>query len=87
MPTLAVACDTYTSGYTTFMAPRVNTEDLIDATEVARILGFKHRNAVSLYQRRYEDMPRPVVVRANGKIMLWHQPEVVKWGKKTGRTE
>jgi len=69
------------------MTPRVNAEDLIDATEVARILNFKHRNAVSLYQRRYKDMPRPVVVRANGKIMLWLRPEVVKWGKRTGRTE
>ena len=69
------------------MTPRVNTEDLIDAAEVARLLGFKRRNAVSLYQRRHEDMPRPVVVRSGGKTMLWLQPEIVKWGKKTGRIE
>jgi predicted DNA-binding transcriptional regulator AlpA len=67
------------------MSPRVNTEDLIDAGEVAHILGFKHRNAVSLYQRRYEDMPRPVVVRSSGRTMLWLRPEIIKWGKKTGR--
>jgi predicted DNA-binding transcriptional regulator AlpA len=69
------------------MSPRVNTEDLIDAAEVAQLLGFARRNAVSLYQRRYEDMPRPVVVRSNGKTMLWLRPEIVKWGKKTGRIE
>lgn len=69
------------------MAPRVNTEDLIDAGEVAQMLSFSHRNAVSLYQRRHEDMPRPVVIRSGGKTMLWLRSEIVKWGKKTGRIE
>ncbi len=67
------------------MTPRVNTDDLIDAAEVAELLGFAHRNAVSLYQRRYEDMPRPIVVRSNGKTMLWLRSEVIAWGKQTGR--
>jgi len=42
------------------MCPRVNTEDLIDAAEVSRILGLSHRNSVNTYLRRYPDMPRPV---------------------------
>jgi hypothetical protein len=43
------------------MARRVLLEELIDAHEVARILGLSHRNTVSLYLRRYPDMPRPVL--------------------------
>lgn len=61
------------------MAPRVNTEDLIDARAVADLLGLAHRNTVSVYQARYPDMPRPVVERAGGTIKLWLQPEVERW--------
>ena len=35
--------------YSSVMCPRVNTEDLIDAAEVSRILGLSHRNAVNTY--------------------------------------
>jgi glutathione-regulated potassium-efflux system ancillary protein KefG len=40
------------------MARRVPLDHLTDAQEVARILGLSHRNTVSLYQRRYPEMPR-----------------------------
>jgi predicted DNA-binding transcriptional regulator AlpA len=66
---------------------KVETEDLIDAGEVAEILNLAHRSAVSLYQRRYADMPRPVVVRSGGKTMLWLRTEIMKWAKQTGRIE
>lgn len=62
------------------MAPRVDTEDLIDATDVAEMLGLAQRNSVSLYQRRYRDMPRPVVERASGRIKLWSRREIARWG-------
>ena len=39
------------------MAKRVAVDDLIDAQVVADILHLAHRNTVSQYQRRYEDMP------------------------------
>ncbi|MDX1468938.1 MAG: hypothetical protein R3258_06315 [Acidimicrobiia bacterium] len=61
------------------MTPRVRTEDLIDATEVARILGLKHRNSVSAYQKRYPDMPRPVVDLGRGRPRLWLRHEIVAW--------
>lgn len=61
------------------MNPLVNTDDLIDATEVAQILGLSHRNSVSLYQRRYAAMPRPVVVRGEGRIKLWLRSEISAW--------
>ena len=71
------------------MAPMVATEDLIDAQGVADLLGLSHRNSVSLYQRRYEDMPRPVVDLGDGRVKLWLRPEIQRWAEElssVGRT-
>ena len=70
------------------MAPRLDTDDLIDAHEVAEILGLSQRNSVSLYQRRYRDMPRPVVERGGGRTKLWLRPEIQRWAREraTART-
>ena len=45
----------------------------------AHILGLAHRNTVSEYQARYEDMPRPVVDLGGGRSKLWLGPEVEQW--------
>lgn len=71
------------------MSPHVDTEDLVDAPGVAEILGLSHRNSVSLYQRRYEDMPRPVVDLGNGRVKLWLRSEITSWADQqtsSGRT-
>lgn len=65
------------------MSPLVRTEDLVDATEVARLLGLSHRNSVSTYQRRYADMPRPVVDLGPNRSRLWVRAEILEWAKKT----
>ncbi|MCB0968347.1 MAG: hypothetical protein KDB37_16060 [Ilumatobacter sp.] len=57
----------------------VNTEELIDSRELASILGLSHSNSVSLYQRRYADMPRPVVDLGNGRPRLWLRNEILDW--------
>lgn len=61
------------------MAPRVDTEDLIDARGVADLLGLAHRNTVSVYQRRYPSMPRPVVDLGAGRTKLWLRTEIEAW--------
>jgi glutathione-regulated potassium-efflux system ancillary protein KefG len=61
------------------VAPRVRTEDLIDAEDVATILGLGHRNSVYTYLKRYEDMPRPVVDLGEGRVRLWLKPEIENW--------
>jgi glutathione-regulated potassium-efflux system ancillary protein KefG len=61
------------------MARRVLVDDLIDARDVAEILGLAHRNTVSEYQARYPDMPRPVVNLGRGRPMLWLRPEIERW--------
>jgi predicted DNA-binding transcriptional regulator AlpA len=64
------------------MAPLVRTEDLIDAQEVAAMLGLSSRTSVSVYQRRYPDMPRPVIDRGRGRTRLWVRTDVAVWAKK-----
>jgi glutathione-regulated potassium-efflux system ancillary protein KefG len=71
------------------MSPRVATEDLLDAQGVADILGLSHRNTVFQYQRRYDDMPHPVVDLGEGRVKLWLRPQVERWAKRIaaqGRT-
>jgi glutathione-regulated potassium-efflux system ancillary protein KefG len=69
------------------MGKKVDVDDLIDANEVAELIGLSHRNAVSLYQGRYDDMPRPIVAKNNGKMLLWLRSEMTAWAKQTGRTK
>lgn len=61
------------------MAPRVAIEDLLDAQGVADVLGLSHRNTVSQYQRRYADMPRPILDLGEGRVKLWLRPEIERW--------
>ena len=64
------------------MGPKVATEDLVDAHGVAEVLGLAQRNTVSVYQRRYPDMPRPVVDLGRGRPKLWLRPEIEGWAAK-----
>ncbi len=69
------------------MVPKVDPDDLIDAHEVAEILGLSQRNSVSLYQRRYPGMPRPVVERGGGRTKLWLRSEVERWVRERGEAK
>jgi glutathione-regulated potassium-efflux system ancillary protein KefG len=64
------------------MSRRIDPDNLTDAQGVADILKLSHRNSVSLYQRRYADMPRPVVDLGEGRVKLWLRPEVERWATK-----
>lgn len=71
------------------MAPKVATEDLIDTQGVAEILGLAHRNGVHEYQRRYDDMPKPVFDLGRGRVKLWLRSEIERWAEQQpagGRT-
>jgi len=67
------------------MAPVVDTDDLIDANEVAAILGLANRETVSAYLKTYPDMPRPVLEFGPRHPRLWIRQEIEAWAKKTGR--
>jgi predicted DNA-binding transcriptional regulator AlpA len=57
----------------------VPTEELLDAQGVADILRLAHRNTVSQYQQRYDDMPKPVIDLGRGRVKLWLRPEIEAW--------
>lgn len=61
------------------MGRKVEVDDLVDASEAAELLGLAHRNTVSVYQRRYPEMPRPVVDRGGGRTKLWLRSELEAW--------
>ena len=63
------------------MGRRVDVDDLIDAQGVADLLGLAQRNTVSLYQKRYADMPRPVVDLGRGRCKMWLAKEIKHWSK------
>jgi predicted DNA-binding transcriptional regulator AlpA len=57
----------------------VDVDDLLDANGVAELLGFAHRNTVSVYQHRYPDMPRPVREFGERRAKLWLRSEIEGW--------
>jgi glutathione-regulated potassium-efflux system ancillary protein KefG len=67
------------------VAQKIDPDDLIDSLGVAEILTLASRASVSTYQKRYQDMPRPVVELGEGRIRLWSRSAMLKWATKTGR--
>lgn len=63
------------------MGECIDVEDLIDAHAVAELLGLSHRNTVSQYQRRYPEMPRPLIDMGKGRCKLWSRSQIEKWKK------
>lgn len=61
------------------MGRSVEVDDLVDAQGVADLLGLAQRNTVSLYQRRYPAMPRPVVDLGRGRCKMWLRSEIATW--------
>lgn len=62
---------------------KIDTSDLLDAGEVADLLGLARRQAVSTYRARYEDFPAPIVSKNSGMCDLWSRADVEQW--KAGR--
>lgn len=59
---------------------RVDPADLLDASEVAKLLGLSHRQAVATYAKRYDDFPKPIVDKGSGgACRLWLKADVVAW--------
>ena len=54
-------------------------DDLIDSNEIAEILGLNNSRSVSTYRTRYDDFPEPVLVKGNGKCLLWLRSDITAW--------
>jgi predicted DNA-binding transcriptional regulator AlpA len=56
---------------------KVDLEDLLNATEVAGLLGLAHREAIATYRKRYDDFPAPVLTK--GTCVLWLRADIETW--------
>ncbi len=74
-----IACLLEKCNYGAAMGEMVNLDDLLDADEVAALLGLSSRSAISVYRRRYDDFPKPVVDRGTGKCRFWLRPHIEAW--------
>jgi predicted DNA-binding transcriptional regulator AlpA len=63
---------------------KVDPTHLINASEVASVLGLAQREAIATYRRRYSDFPEPVIKK--GTCVLWLLQDIEAWAKSTGRT-
>lgn len=59
--------------------PEITPDDLIDAAEVASVLGLSSAKSISVYRSRYSDFPEPFVTKASGKCVLWLRADVESW--------
>lgn len=64
---------------------KVDTSDLLDASEVAALLGLARREAVSTYRARYDDFPEPLIAKNSGKCLLWHRADIKAWARRKQR--
>ncbi|MGI9052818.1 MAG: helix-turn-helix transcriptional regulator [Ilumatobacteraceae bacterium] len=56
---------------------KVDPADLLNAREVAAVVGLAHREAVATYRRRYGDFPAPLI--SKGTCVLWLRADVEAW--------
>ena len=61
------------------MGRQVDLDDLLEAAQVAELLGLSKATAVSVYQHRYEDFPVPVLASASGRCQFWLRQELELW--------
>lgn len=63
------------------MGRLVDLDDLVDAHEVAKLLGLAQATSVYIYQARYPDMPRPVFDRGGRRAKIWLRSEILRWNE------
>ena len=69
------------------MGRQVDLDDLLEAAQVAELLGLSRATAVSVYQGRYDDFPEPVLSSASGRCQFWLRHDVAKWLQRRAESE
>lgn len=55
----------------------IDTDELIDPSEVAGLIGLSNPRGVSVYRERYENFPAPVIEK--GRCVLWRRQDIEAW--------
>jgi predicted DNA-binding transcriptional regulator AlpA len=61
------------------MGKKVDVDDLIDAREVADMLGLSSPRAVAVYSSR--GLPEPIIDRGPNTAKLWLRQDIERWKK------
>lgn len=61
------------------MGKKVDVDDLIDAREVAEMLGLSSPRAVAVYSSR--GLPEPIIDRGPNTAKLWLRQDIERWIK------
>ena len=64
----------------------MDLDDLIDATDVAELIGLTNPGGLPTYRARYDEFPDPVWKSRGGRCQLWLRPDVETWARETGRS-
>ncbi len=59
------------------MGKKVDVDDLIDAREVADLLGLSSPRAVAVYSSR--GLPEPIIDRGPNTAKLWLRQDIERW--------
>lgn len=62
---------------TTIDSMKVDPDELVDAIEAAPLIGLSNPNGVSVYRKRYENFPEPVVEKR--QAVLWRRRDIEAW--------
>jgi predicted DNA-binding transcriptional regulator AlpA len=65
--------------YSFNVGKRVDVDDLIDAREVADMLGLSSPRAVAVYASR--GLPEPIIDRGPNTAKLWLRQDIQRWMK------
>jgi predicted DNA-binding transcriptional regulator AlpA len=61
------------------MGKKVDVDDLVDAREVAKMLGLSSPRAVAVYSSR--GLPDPIIDRGPNTAKLWLRQDIKHWMK------
>jgi len=61
------------------MGKKVDVDDLVDAREVAEMLGLSSPRAVAVYASR--GLPDPIIDRGPNTAKLWLRQDIERWMK------
>ena len=63
------------------MGEKLDSDDLVGASEVASILRLSHPSSVTTYLHRYGDFPKPVVDLSASRVRLWRRQDIERWDR------
>ena len=67
------------------MGRKVDIANLLDAHQVAEMLGLSNPNGVAVYRGRFDDFPEPVIDRGRGRPVMWVRQDIIRWQRQRQR--